>query len=135
MSSTRLRLRRASFSLNLLKHDVFKNTPGSPGIHLASSSATLTPDLQQSTSKSLLSAERVSRVGNYLLTSEATTTSHSKSFTTYEAVSLTTQETFTCKVCLTSDALYNKFSVNSYLSCHIFRCVTTPNGLVALQTV
>lgn len=98
MSSTRLRLRRASFSLNLLKHDVFKSTFGSPGIHVASSSSTLTPDLQQSTSKSLINAEHVSRVGNYLLTSEATTTSHSVSFTTYEAVNVLTQETFTCKV-------------------------------------
>lgn len=100
MSSTRLRLRRASFSLNLLKHDVYKSPPGSPGVYLANAAATLTPDLHQSAPKTLIvGADHVSRVGNYLLTGEATTTSHSVAFTSYDAVNISTEERFICKVC------------------------------------
>lgn len=101
MSSSRLRLRRASSSLSLLKHDVYKISSGSPGIN--SVAATLTPDLQQSVLKPLFSAEStVCQIGEYLLTAELTSSSHSptSSFKTFEAVNIATQQKFVCKVSL-----------------------------------
>lgn len=98
-------MRRTSFSLNLIKHDVYKNSPRSPGIQNTStiSTSVLTPDLQQQqlTSPFLpdsLSGVSISSIGNYLIRNEATTTSHSSSLPSYDAVNITTEEQFTCKI-------------------------------------
>lgn len=99
MSSTSVRLRRASSSLSLLKHDVYKISSGFPGIN--SVATTLTPDLQQPLPKPLFSAESTLRqIGDYLLISELTSSSHSpvSSFKTFEAVNISTQQKFICKV-------------------------------------
>lgn len=99
MSSTSVRLRRASSSLSLLKHDVYKISSGFPGIN--SVATTLTPDLQQPLPKPLFSTESTLRqIGDYLLISELTSSSHSpvSSFKTFEAVNISTQQKFICKV-------------------------------------
>lgn len=100
MSSTRLRHRRASFQLNFLKHDVYKSPPQSPGVNLASPTTALTPEPPKPASPESLvdEADHVTVIGNYLLTSEAAVSSHSASFTTYEAVNVLSEEKFMCKV-------------------------------------
>jgi hypothetical protein len=100
MSSSRLRHRHASSSLSLLKHDVYKISSGLPGIN--SVATALTPDLQHPVLKPHFSAEAtVCQIGDYLLTTELTSSSHSptSSFKTFEAVNVVTLQKFVCKVC------------------------------------
>jgi len=106
MSSSRLRLRRASFSLNLPKHDEHKSAARLHGLHdISSSASNLTPDIQAPSSKSLLldpttvGANYV-RVGNYLVsgaTGNEGATCHALS-SNHDAINIVTEERLTCKV-------------------------------------
>jgi len=106
MSSSRLRLRRASFSLNLPKHDVYKTSNGLHGVHEVSSSASnLTPDIQPPSKPLVLDPTTVGanfvRVGNYLVSGEVkdtATASSQASSSNRDAVNIVTEERFTCKV-------------------------------------
>lgn len=105
MSSSRFRLRRASFSLNLPKHDVYKTAARSRGFHEISSSASnLTPDIQVPTSTPLLLdpatvGANFVRVGNYLVSGEVKDTANSQaSLSIRDAVNVITEEQLTCKV-------------------------------------
>jgi len=105
MSSSRLRLRRASFTLNLPKHDVRKSTARLHGLHEISSPASnLTPDIQAPTSKPLLLdpaavGANFLRVGNYLISGEVKDTAGSQgSASVRDAVNIITEERLTCKV-------------------------------------
>jgi len=109
MSSSRFRLRRASFSLNLPKHDVYKTAARSRGFHEISSSASnLTPDIQVPTSTPLLLdpatvGANFVRVGNYLVSGEVKDTANSQaSLSIRDAVNVITEEQLTCKVKLMS---------------------------------
>lgn len=104
MSSSRLRLRRASFSLNLPKHDVYKTTRRSPGINdISSSASNLTPDIQVPNSKPLFDPATVGvnfvRVGNYLVSGEEKDSANSQaSSSNRDAVNIVTEERLICKV-------------------------------------
>jgi len=105
MTSSRLRLRRASFSLNLPKHDVYKTATRSHGLYEISPSASnLTPDIQVPTLKPLLiDAATVGanfvRVGNYLVSGEVKDTPSSQaSSSNRDAINVVTEERLTCKV-------------------------------------
>lgn len=105
MSSSRLRLRRASFSLNLPKHDLYKSTIRSRGPYdISSLGSNLTPDIQAPTSKPLLldpaavDANFV-RVGNYLIYGAANDSASSQaSSSNHDAVNIITEERVTCRV-------------------------------------
>jgi len=106
MSSSRLRLRRASFSLNLPKHDdVFETTVRSHGVNKISSPASnLTPDIQVPTVKPLLLdpaavGANFVRVGNYLVSGEVKDAANSQvSSSNCDAINVVTEERLTCKV-------------------------------------
>jgi len=108
MSSSRLRLRRASFSLNLPKHDVYRATSRSHGLHEVSSpGSNLTPDVRVPSSKPLIfDAATVGanfvRIGNYLVSGPVNDTAASQSPSTRDAVNVVTEEWLTCKVKLVS---------------------------------
>lgn len=110
MSSSRLRLRRASFSLNLPKHDVYKTSTTLHGLHEVSpSSSNLTPDIQPPSKPLVLDPATVGanfvRVGNYLVSGEVKDTaaaSSQASTSHHDAVNIVTEERFTCKVWLMS---------------------------------
>jgi len=102
MSSSRLRLRRASFSLNLQKHNAYKSSTRPHGLHdISPSASNLTPDIQLPTSKPLLLdpatvGANFVRIGNYLVSGEAKDTAGSSSIR--DAVNIITEERLTCKV-------------------------------------
>jgi tribbles-like protein len=116
MSSNRLRQRRASFSLTLLKHDEYINATTSPPPHdppdsaivpglgasiTTSAGSVLTPDVAQSLETPFSQAAAtvgIQRIGNYLLQCENTTSSLTNSLPCYDAVEITTGQEFTCKV-------------------------------------
>lgn len=124
MSSNRLRQRRASFSLTLLKHDEYINATTSPPRHdppdsavytpdpdaivpglgasiTTSAGSVLTPDVAQSLETPFSQAAAtvgIQRIGNYLLQCENTTSSLTNSLPCYDAVEITTGQEFTCKV-------------------------------------
>jgi len=106
MSSSRLRLRRASFSLNLPKHDVYKTSTTLHGLNEASPSASnLTPDIHPPSKPLELDPATVGanfvRVGNYLVSGEVkdTAAASSQASTSHrDAVNIVTEERFTCKV-------------------------------------
>jgi len=107
MSSSRLRLRRASFSLNLPKHDVYKTTARLHGLHdISPSPSNLTPDVQGPTSKPLILdpatvGANFVRVGNYLVSGEVKDSTGSQgSSSNCDAVNIITEERLTCKVLL-----------------------------------
>jgi len=104
MSSTRLRLRRASFSLNLPKHDVYKNSARSHGLYeISSSASSLTPDIQVPSSNPLLLdsatvGANFVRIGNYLVSGTVDDIASSPATTNHDAVNVITEEQLTCKV-------------------------------------
>jgi len=99
MSSSRLRLRRASFSLNLPKHDVYKTTATSNGIHEISPGSNLTPDVQAPSSKPLtLVGANFVRIGNYVVSGAVNDGAGSQPSSNHDAVNVVTEERLTCKV-------------------------------------
>lgn len=104
MSSSRLRLRRASFSLNLPKHDAYKTTSRSYGLHeISSPGSNLTPDVQVPTSEPLvLNPATVGanfvRIGNYLVSGTVNDTAGSQPSSVHDAVNIVTEERLICKV-------------------------------------
>jgi len=106
MSASRIRLRRASISLNLPKHDLHKTSARSHGLDkISPSGSNLTPDIQVPTSQPLLldPAEvgaNFVRINNYLLSGavkDNTANSHTLS-SNCSAVNIITEEQLICKV-------------------------------------
>lgn len=99
MSSTRLRSRRANFSLNLLKHDVYKSSP--PGSPVDQIYSALSPDpVPCSAAHPLLELNIYpnSRIRDYLLLGESSPSSRTLSVEVYEAFNIVTRKKFVCKV-------------------------------------
>ena len=125
MSSSRLRLRRASFSLNLPKHDVYKSTTGLHGLHgISSLASNLTPDIQSPTAKPLLVdpatvGANVVRIGSYLVCGDVKSSTGSQGSSSHrDAVNVITEEQFTCKV-----VCYHK-CIKVFFGCSKYHSVT-----------